>query len=739
MGNRQIDERRRLDQEAFEKAFFDSAGAVMGKTAVTQMSDERIIAKAAIERILKYYHLKPVEIPSSLKKLEDQVEYSLRPYGIMDRSIKLTSGWYKNAYGPILGKLKDSDTPIALIPGGFRGYYYTDPATGEKIKLNKKTEQLIAEEAFCFYKPLPLKKLGIIDLLLYMKNCITKGDVIAIALGTLLVSLMGILMPRFTRVLAGPVLLNGTLRMLVAIAVCMVCISMASQILSKISEILMGRLQIKTSAAVESAVMMRIIALPASFFTKYSPGELTSRSASVGQLCSMLLGMVMGVGLSSLTSLLYITQIFAFAPTLVIPAVLLIVAGAVIGLVSSYIQIKVSRKQMEFRVKESGMSYSMITGIQKIKLSGSEKRMFSRWAQLNAQGAGYQYDPPMILKINSVVSVAINLVSNIIFYYLAVKSGLSLPNYLAFTAAYGGVSGAFSQLSRVVLDVASIRPVLDMAKPFLETEPESAAGKEIVTSVSGRIELNNVYFRYSEDTPYILDNFSLKIRPREYVAIVGKTGCGKSTLVRILLGFEKPDKGGVYYDGRDIEKLDKGTLRRRMGTVMQSSGLFQGTIFSNIAVSSPDITSEQAWAAAETAGIADDIRAMPMGMRTIISEGSGGISGGQRQRILIARAIVSDPKILIFDEATSALDNKTQKKISDALDSMGCTRIVIAHRLSTIKNCDRIIVLDKGHIIEDGTFDELMAAGGYFSELVERQRIKGNGEVILTEETEQDK
>ena len=493
----------------------------------------------------------------------------------------------------------------------------------------------------------------------------------------------------------------------------MVCISMASQILSKISEILMGRLQIKTSAAVESAVMMRIIALPASFFTKYSPGELTSRSASVGQLCSMLLGMVMGVGLSSLTSLLYITQIFAFAPTLVIPAVLLIVAGAVIGLVSSYIQIRVSRKQMEFRVKESGMSYSMITGIQKIKLSGSEKRMFSRWAQLNAQGAGYQYDPPMILKINSVVSVAINLVSNIIFYYLAVKSGLSLPNYLAFTAAYGGVSGAFSQLSRVVLDVASIRPVLDMAKPFLETEPESAAGKEIVTSVSGRIE---------------------KIRPREYVAIVGKTGCGKSTLVRILLGFEKPDKGGVYYDGRDIEKLDKGTLRRRMGTVMQSSGLFQGTIFSNIAVSSPDITSEQAWAAAETAGIADDIRAMPMGMRTIISEGSGGISGGQRQRILIARAIVSDPKILIFDEATSALDNKTQKKISDALDSMGCTRIVIAHRLSTIKNCDRIIVLDKGHIIEDGTFDELMAAGGYFSELVERQRIKGNSEVILTEE-----
>ena len=737
MIDRQIDERNRLDQEAFERSFFNSASAVLGRSAAVHMSDDRIITKVAIDSILKYYHLKPVEIPASLKRLDEQIDYCLRPYGLMNRNIKLSEGWYQDAYGPILGKLKEGDIPVALLPNTFRGYYYLDPVTGKKVNLDKKTEQLISSEAFCFYKPLPLRKLRIIDLLLFMKDCVTKNDIIAIGFGTLLVTLMGLLMPRFMRVLAGPVLLNGTLRMLVSIAICMVCISLASQILGRISGMLTARLQVKTGNAVEAAVMMRILSLPASFFGKYNPAELNSRSSSVGQLCSMLLGMVMSTGLSSLTSLLYVTQIFAFAPSLVIPSVILIAVSAIVGVLTSYIQIKISTKQMQFRVKESGVSYSLITGIQKIKLSGAEKRMYSRWADLNAQGAEYQYNPPMILKINNVVSTGISIISNIIFYSLALKSDLDLPNYLAFMAAYGGVNGAFSQLTQVVLNVASIRPVLDMAKPFLETEPESPVGKEIVTNVSGRIELNNVHFRYSPDTPYILDDFSLKIRPKEYVAIVGKTGCGKSTLVRILLGFEKPEKGAVYYDGKDLEKLDKGSLRRKMGTVLQSSGLFKGTIFSNIAVSSPDITTQEAWDAAEIAGIADDIRAMPMGMRTIISEGGGSISGGQRQRILIARAIVHHPKILIFDEATSALDNKTQKKISNALDNMGCTRIVIAHRLSTIKNCNRILVLDKGKVIEDGTYEQLMANGGYFAELVERQRLSGKTEIILTENSEE--
>ena len=223
--------------------------------------------------------------------------------------------------------------------------------------------------------------------------------------------------------------------------------------------------------------------------------------------------------------------------------------------------------------------------------------------------------------------------------------------------------------------------------------------------------------------PPVLDNLSLKIRSGQYVAIVGKTGCGKSTLMRVMLGFETPQKGAVYYDGRDLKKLDLKSLRRHIGAVIQNGKLFMGDIYSNITISAPWLTLDEAWEAAELAGMAEDIRNMPMGMHTIISEGQGGISGGQRQRILIARAIAPKPKLLMFDEATSALDNLTQKQVSDALDRMKCTRIVIAHRLSTIRQCDRIIVLDSGKIIEDGSYEELIQKNGFFAELVSRQRL----------------
>ena len=263
---------------------------------------------------------------------------------------------------------------------------------------------------------------------------------------------------------------------------------------------------------------------------------------------------------------------------------------------------------------------------------------------------------------------------------------------------------------------------MELVSPILRALPECSEGKKIVEKLSGAIELNQVTFRYSINSPTILDNISLKIRPGQYVAIVGKTGCGKSTLMRLLLGFEKPKKGAIYYDGENIDNLDLKSLRKHIGSVMQSGKLMSGSIFNNIVAAAPLLELEDAWKAAELAGIDEEIKEMPMGMFTLVSEGSGGLSGGQKQRVMIARALAPDPKILFFDEATSALDNITQKKISDSLDSLKKTRVVIAHRLSTIRNCDRIIVLDKGRIVEDGSYDELIDKGGYFSKLVERQR-----------------
>jgi len=718
----QIEERRNADNELLEDSFFQIAGVILGERSAQKFSDERIITKNAIDEVLRYYHYKPVDVPESITDPMDQLDYALRPHGVMYRTVDLTPGWYKDAFGPMLGRLEDG-TVVALIPHHISGYTYKDPETDKIIKVGRNNEAALGDKALVLYKPLPKKKLKITDLIAFMRHSVTMTDIVMLIAATLAITVIGLVMPRATKALTGPVRMSGSSKALIGIAVCMVAVTISSQLMTSVQGLVAKRLDTKTSVAVQSAMMMRLMSLPASFFRQYSPGELKSRAMSVSQLCSILMGLVITSALSSLSSLLYVTQIFHFAAVLVIPSLVIMLVTVAFSTITTLIQINVNRKQLQVAAKESGMSYAMISGVQKIKLAGAEKRMFARWLNLYAQEAELTYNPPLFIKINPVITTAITLVSNIVLYYLAVESGIDQSSYFAFMTAYGMVMGAFTTLAGTALSAAQIQPILEMAEPFLNAEPETTEGRELVTSISGGVEMDHVTFRYSDDTPYIVRDISFKIKPGEYVAIVGKTGCGKSTIMRLLLGFEKPEKGAIYFDGKDINSMDLGTLRRNIGTVMQSSGLFQGDIYSNIVITDPELTLDDAWEAAEKAGIADDIREMPMGMHTIISEGQGGISGGQRQRIMIARAIAPKPKLLMFDEATSALDNKTQRQVSEALDAMGCTRIAIAHRLSTIRHCDRILVLDGGRIIEDGNYDELIAKKGFFAELVERQRL----------------
>ena len=655
--------------------------------------------------------------------MNEQLEYLLRPYGIMRRTVNLEDGWYRDAIGGMLGFFKESGKAVALIPTGLSGYSYLDPETGKRKRVGRKNQHLFGEEALAFYKPFPLTKLSIPSLAGYIVRTLSVSDYIMVALATLALSLLGMLSPLISQMLFAKVLPSGSVRLLAAIAVFSVCVSVSTLLVSAVKDMISARIETKLGVSVDAAAMMRIMSLPADFFKPYSAGELASRASQIGVLCNTLVSTVLSTGLTSLFSLIYISQIFAYAPALVVPALVIILTTVVFSLLSSFAQMKVSARQMELSGKESGMTYALISGIQKIKLAGAEKRAFARWGNLYAESARLSYDPPVFLKLNSVISLAISLTGTVVMYYMAVRSGISVADYYAFNTAYGMVSGAFMSLAGIALSVAQIKPILTMVKPFFDAVPEVSDGKQVLTRLSGGIELSHVSFRYSDNMPLVIDDLSLKIRPGQYVAIVGKTGCGKSTLLRLLLGFEKPQKGAVYYDGRDLEKIDLRSLRRRIGVVMQDGKLFQGDIYSNIVISAPWLTQQDAWEAAELAGIADDIQQMPMGMNTVISEGSGGISGGQKQRLMIARAIAPKPKILMFDEATSALDNLTQKKVSESLDRLKCTRIVIAHRLSTIRQCDRIIVLDQGKIAEDGTYDELIAANGFFAELVVRQRL----------------
>ena len=719
----QIEERREADRQALEDSFQRIAHVILGKHSAEKISDEQIVTKQELDQILKYYHYKPVEVSENISSGKEHMDYCLRHYGLMQRSVQLEDGWYKDAYGPMLGYFQDTGKPIALLPNVFSGYSYIDETTGVRVKITKKRAKNFSRKAICFYKPLPLKELGIGDLILFLKDSITAGDILLIALATFLISCVGLLLPKITVAVTGPVLSSKNSTALIGAAVFIFCISLSTQLITAVNGLLVARLETKTSVAVESSMMMRILSLPVSFHRKYSPGELKARSMAVNELCDLVEKMFMTSGFSAIASLIYITQIFRYAPTLVVPSIIIIIFTVVFSLMITILQVGISKKIREEEAKESGLTYSIITGIQKIKLAEAEKRIFAKWLSHYSKLAELVYNPPTILKMSNVVITGTTLFSTIILYYLAIIGNVSQSSYFGFIAAYGTVMAAFTQLSSIALSVAQIKPILEMSEPFLKTVPETSENKEIVTELAGNVELAHVSFRYAENTPYILDDFSLKIKAGDYVAIVGRTGCGKSTLIRLLLGFETPEKGAIYYDGRDVSELDMGSLRKNIGTVTQDGGLFQGDIYSNIVITKPDLSIEDAWVAAETAKIAEDIRNMPMGMFTMISEGQGGISGGQKQRLMIARAVAPNPKLLIFDEATSALDNVTQKQVSEALDEMGCTRIVVAHRLSTIKKCDRIVVMDGGHIIEDGTYDQLIEQNGFFAELVSRQRL----------------
>ena len=719
----QIRNRKKADQAVFEESFEQMASSVMGRRMSRALNDDRQITADAIGDILKYYHVAPQEVPETITDMNEVLEFLLRPSGFMRRTVELEGAWYRDAIGAMLGKRRDDGSVVALIPTGINSYSFYDRKLGKTVRINRKNRDLIEREAIAFYKPFPLAKMTVASLIKYIIQQISISDVIPLVLAMLAVTGIGLLTPWLNNYLFSFVITSGSASVLIGTAIFMVSASLSILLFSSVRSLLITRIGTKLNLSVEAATMMRILSLPPDFFKDYSAGELSNRAGYINGLCSQIVSMFLTTGMASVFSIAYVYQIFRYAPALVAPALIITLLTITITVIQIFAQMRITRQRMEQASKEMGLSYQLISGIQKIKLSGAEQRAFAKWGKLYAKGAKLLYDPPLFLKLSSVITLAVSLIGTMVMYTLAIKTQVSVSEYYAFNSAYGMVSSAFMALAGIATGLAMIRPTLEMAKPIMEAEPEISFDKQVVTRLSGGIELNNVSFRYTDDMPPVLDDLSLKIRPGQYVAVVGKTGCGKSTLMRIMLGFETPQKGAVYYDGRDIKKLDLKSLRRKVGAVMQNGKLFTGDIFSNITISAPWLKLDDAWEAAKIAGIADDIRAMPMGMHTLISEGQGGISGGQRQRLFIARAVAPKPKILMFDEATSALDNITQKQVSEALDRMKCTRIVIAHRLSTIRQCDRIIVLDHGKIVEEGTYEELIEKDGFFAELVARQRL----------------
>ena len=678
-----------------------------------------IETKAAISCILNYFGQKIPEIPKDITDLGQQIEYILRPSGMMKRRVELVGNWWEDGSGAILASKKDGEI-VALIPGKWSGYYYHDKF-GKSVKINKKNAKEFSTDAFCFYRSFTQGPMKIIDLVKFMTKNISYLDMIFLILIYLVMQLLGMIMPYITNLIYNIIVPSGSISLLQTVASTLLGITFGRILIKITQSAIKARLQGKLNLSVHSAIMMRLFSLPASFFKERSAGDLSSRINQVAVLCNIISDTFLSTLLTAFFSLGYIFQMTNQAPSLVPVGLAIIFISLCFSVLITFLKQSVSNKKLKLAPKLQALIFNIFGGMQKIKIAGAEKRIFSIWAKEYSKSQKLDYNPPFILKIYSIIGLIISSLGSIVLYFVAAKNKVPVANYMAFNMAYGAVSAAIMSLNSVALRFANLKPIIDLIKPFLESETENSNKGKIVDALHGEIEICNTNFRYNKTGDFILKNLTLKIRRGEYLAIVGKTGCGKSTIMRLLLGFETPERGAVYYDKRDIQTLDKRSLRQNIGVVMQNGAIFQGDIFSNIIVTAPWKTMDDAWEAARMAGFDKDIENMPMGMHTLISEGSGGISGGQKQRLMIARALISKPRILLFDEATSALDNITQKIVSDNIDKLKCTRIVIAHRLSTIKNCDRIVVIDKGTICEQGTFEELMAKKQTFYELAIRQ------------------
>ena len=720
----QIDTRARLDAELTERAYAELAASVSSAANARRLHvDDLGQADGAIKTCLRYVHAQPGDVPDVVTDLEGRIEWLCRPSGTMYRKVRLEVDWYKRAFGAMLGKL-DTGESVALLPRGPRGYSYIDPQTGKRVRVSAKTASRIDAEAIIFYPPLPARPLKVQDFISFIIAVFDTTDYLLVLIATLAVTLIGLLPAWANSIAFDMVIPSANARLVLPIGALLAGVAISKTLINSCRNFVMARVVTKLRVSSEAATFARVLALPTPFFKEFASGDLASRVSSMNALTQNIATMMLGALLSLVLSFVYVIQIAFYTPMLALPALVVIVLESLLTIVVTQFTMRYEKMAMEASMKLSGTVTALLGGIQKIKLAGAEDRAFAKWARGYAKYARTTYNrPPVLLTLPALVTL-VGILGNIVIYYLAGSARVSIADYMAFNMAYGQATAAVAGLASIASQVATIKPTLELAAPILEATPELAEGKPSVESLSGAIDVSSVSFRYNEDTPYILRNLSFRVRSGEYVAIVGKSGCGKSTLLRLMLGFEKPESGAIFYGPHDVQKVNLRSLRQHIGTVMQDGRLFMGDIASNITISTPGATLDDAWEAAEIAGAADDIRKMPMGMQTIVTEGSGGVSGGQRQRLMIARAVCGKRRILMFDEATSALDNVTQKHVSDSLEQLKCTRIVVAHRLSTVRHCDRILVVDEGRIAEEGSYEELIAKNGLFAELVKRQRLE---------------
>jgi NHLM bacteriocin system ABC transporter ATP-binding protein len=645
------------------------------------------------------------------------------------RDVVLKGAWWKQDNGPLLA-FRPSETgnapavALALIRRG-RAYFVSDTEKGTRDRLTPELAASIAPKAVMFYRPFPPRPLGWSDLLLFGLHGTWRDVFTMLAVGAA-TGLLALLMPVATGILFDTIIPGAQRGQLYQMAIMLFAASITGFLISLTANVAMMRMEGRMEAGVQSAVWDRLLSLPVRFFKQYNSGDLVGRSLAIGQIRQMLTGAVLTSLLTGVFSIFSFILLFQYSSSLALIATVLVLVAALMSASCGWLQMRNQRAIYEVMGRISGLTLDLMSGIAKLRMSGTESQAFARWAEEFTKQKSISNRAARVSIAMTIFSRIFPSVTGIAIFYFGWNmmkggAGLTPGGFVAFNAAFGQFLGASLGLAMTAISVIGIIPAYERAKPILKAIPEAQGASSLDPGrLHGAIECSRILFRYESDLPLVLNDISIQIKPGQFVAFVGHSGSGKSTLFRLLLGFETPESGSIYFDGMDLADIDPQALRRQMGVVMQNGKVFDGDIFTNIVGASP-LTIADAWAAARSAGFDKDIEAMPMGMNTVISEGGGGLSGGQRQRLMIARAIVHRPRILLFDEATSALDNQTQSIVSRSLEALEATRIVIAHRLSTIINADQIYVFDQGRITQHGTYEELAGQEGLFRDLAQRQ------------------
>ena len=688
-----------------------------------------LVAAGAVGHTLEIT-IRPIAKSENLNRVQNPIEALARASRIRVRQIALPTGWWKTDCGAMLAYMHEDNYPVALLPVSNTRYELFDPRQHTRTTVNARTAAMLASSAIVFYRPLP-EKVKALNLLAFALLGHYK-EILVVLLTGIAVTLLGMLTPQATAILIDTAIPDANRGLLVQIALGLVAASFGAMMFQLAQGLTIVRLETFADSSTSAAVWDRLLNLKAAFFHGYSVGDLNSRITAVSQIRRQLSSTVLKTIFSSLFSLLNLGLLIYYSPQLALVACLVALVNVALTIVSGILTIGKVRPLLEREGQISGVMVQLINSVAKLRVAKAEARAFAYWGKQYTEQLKLMLSTQGIEDFLAVSNQILPALTTAALFWFATSLipnsptpsgvGLSIGTFLAFNVAFGTFITAVTSLSSSIVVILQVLPLWQRAEPILLAQPEVNFSQADPGRLLGKLVVERVTFRYRDDGPLILDNISIHADRGEFIAIVGASGSGKSTLLRLLLGFEVPQSGTIYYDGQDLARLDVYAVRRQLGVVLQNSRLMSASILDNIAGGAL-ITLDEAWSAAQMAGLANDIAAMPMGIHTVVSEGGSNLSGGQRQRLFIARALVLKPQILLLDEATSALDNKTQAIVTQSLKQLQVTRVAIAHRLSTIRHADRIYVLSEGKVVQQGSFQQLAAEPGLFMQLMARQML----------------